>query len=50
MTGVKLLLLHNNSGNHLTVCKQMRKEKCSQMYLVYKSKPDLALNNWQCLI
>ena len=24
---VKLLLLHNNSGNHLTVCKQMRKSK-----------------------
>ena len=27
MTDVKLLLLHSNSGNHLTVCKQMRKSK-----------------------
>ena len=27
MTNVKLLLLHSNSRNHLTVCKQMRKSK-----------------------
>ena len=27
MTDVKLLLLHCNFGNHLTVCKQMRKSK-----------------------
>ena len=27
MTDIELLLLHSNSGNHLTVCKQMRKSK-----------------------
>ena len=27
MTDVKLLLLHRNSRNRLTVCKQMRKSK-----------------------
>ena len=27
MTNVKLLLLHSNSRNNLTVCKQMRKSK-----------------------
>ena len=27
MTDVKLLLLHSNSGNHLIMCKQLRKSK-----------------------
>ena len=27
MTDVNLLLLHNNSGNHLTVCEQVRRSK-----------------------
>ena len=32
MTDVKLLLLHSNSGNHSTVCKQMRKSKKNDLY------------------
>ena len=34
MTDVKLLLLHNNSRNHLTVGKQMRKSKWNDSYWI----------------
>ena len=32
MTNVRLLLLHSNSRNHLTVCKQMIKNKKNDSY------------------
>ena len=31
MTDVKLLLLHNNSRNNSTVCKQMRRSKWNDL-------------------
>ena len=34
MTDVKLLLLHGNSRNNLTVCKQMRKSKKNDLYWI----------------
>ena len=34
MTDVKLLLLHSNSRNQLTVCKQMRKSKWNDSYWI----------------
>ena len=57
MTDVELLLLHSNTWNHLTVCKnnsrsiKMLSTKCVQIgYLIYMYTPDLALNNLQRLI
>ena len=32
MTDVKLLLLHRNTWNHLTVCKQMIKSKLNNSH------------------
>ena len=34
MTDVKLLPLHSNSRNHLTLCKQMRKSKWNDSYWI----------------
>ena len=34
MTGVNLLLLHSNSSNHLTVCKQRSKSERNDSYLI----------------
>ena len=34
MTDVKFLLLHSNSCNNLTVCKQMRKSKENDSYWI----------------
>ena len=34
MTEVKLLLLHRNSRNHLTVCKQTKLSKKNDSYLI----------------
>ena len=34
MTDVNLLLLHSNTQNHLTVCKQMIKSKLNDSYLM----------------
>ena len=59
MTDVKLLLVHRNTWNHLTVCKQMSSgsfeniinKMCLQIiYLAYMYKEDLALNIPQGLI
>ena len=59
MTDDKLLLLHSNSWNHLTLCKEIstgsfknviNKMFTTHMYLIYMYKEDMALNNLQCLI
>ena len=58
LTDIKLLRLHYNTWNHLTVCKKMSsgsfkniKKMCLQIiYLIYMYKEDLALNNLQWLI
>ena len=60
MNDVKLLLLHSNSWNHLTVRKQkwaQAQQKNYQqnvftyhIYLIYMYKQDLALDNLQWLI
>ena len=60
MTDVKLLVLLSNTWNNLTVCKQMNSGLFKMLptiysftthtYLIYKFKPDLALNNLQRLI
>ena len=49
-------MIHSNTWNHLTVCKQMGSgsfkdvinKMCSQIiYLIFMYKDDLALNNLQ---
>ena len=56
MTDVKLLQLHRNNWNHLTVCKQMNSDSfknfinkifTNHIYLIDMYKKDLALNNLQ---
>ena len=39
MIDVKLLLLHSNSGNHLTVCKQVWRSKWNDLYNKKYLKP-----------
>ena len=34
MTDVELLLLCSNSGNHLIMCKQMRKNRWNDLYWI----------------
>ena len=61
MIGVKLLLLHSNTWNYLTVCEKkwdqvypkMSSRKCVYklyIYWIYMYIQDLALNNQQWLI
>ena len=58
MTDVKLLLLHKNTWNHLTMRKKwththlkMLSVKCLfKFYLIYMYKEDLALSNLQGFI
>ena len=55
MTDVKLILLHSNTRNHLTVYKNMSSDPfksvnnkmCLRLiYFIYMYKEDLALNNF----
>ena len=60
MTDVKLLLLHSNTWNHLTVSKNKKisgsfkdviyKIFTNHIYLIHVHKQDLSLNNLQWLI
>ena len=60
MTGVKFILLHSNTWNHLTVCKKkmssnsfknvINKMYLQIIYLIYLYKQHIALNNLQWLI
>ena len=58
MTDVKLLLLHSNTWNHLTVCKKLAQARLKLsstnhlqiIYLIYMHIQYLALNNLHWLI